>query len=143
MFWVTLAGVIAVIAYTSVAAWQACLTRGQLTEMQTTSGLMKKQLDLMDTDQRPWIHFDGLPKIVGPLEMSSPRVASLDMTFAIKNTGKNPARRVNMIYELIPLTPFDNYLAYQTVVCARVFAPKESEQSTRNYPVSRPAPRHY
>ena len=26
MFYVTLAGVIAVIAYTSVAAWQACLT---------------------------------------------------------------------------------------------------------------------
>jgi hypothetical protein len=32
MFWVTLAGVIAVIAYTSVAAWQACLTKVQIQE---------------------------------------------------------------------------------------------------------------
>jgi hypothetical protein len=50
MFWVTLAGVIAVIAYTSVAAWQAYLTRGQL-------NVMQGQLDAMERDQRPivWI----------------------------------------------------------------------------------------
>lgn len=36
MFWVTLAGVIAVVAYTSVAAWQGQVMQGQLDEMRAT-----------------------------------------------------------------------------------------------------------
>src|SRR5260370_3536902 len=42
MFWVTLAGVIAVLVYTSVAAWQACLTQAQLTVMQEQLDEMKQ-----------------------------------------------------------------------------------------------------
>jgi hypothetical protein len=51
MFWVTLTGVIAVFVYRTVAAWQACLMRGQLSamqgqlnEMQTASALTRLQL---------------------------------------------------------------------------------------------------
>ena len=87
---------------------------------------MQGQLEEMVLDQRPWIHFDGLPKIVGPLEMSSPRVASLDIAFAVTNTGKNPARRVDISYDLIPGEFFGNYLFYQTKVCAGALAPKEA-----------------
>ena len=36
IFWATVAGIIVVIAYTSVAAWQACLTRQQLDVSQDT-----------------------------------------------------------------------------------------------------------
>jgi len=115
---------------TKVIGWFAGLTFGaaiiQVIIFRGQLNVMQGQLEEMALDQRPWIHFDGLPKIVGPLEMSSPRVASLDIAFAITNTGKNPARRVNINYGLIPGEFFGNYLFYQAKVCADALAPKEA-----------------
>jgi hypothetical protein len=42
MFWVTLAGVVAVLAYTTVAAWQGWLMSGQLSEMQRSTNLSQR-----------------------------------------------------------------------------------------------------
>jgi hypothetical protein len=69
IFFVTLAGVLAVVAYTTVAAWQACLTRGQLNEMRA--------------EQRAWI---GAPKIEGTFNGS---VYQFWLTF--RNIGHVPA----------------------------------------------------
>jgi hypothetical protein len=92
MFWVSLAGVIAVVAYTSVAAWQACLTQRQLNEMKTASGLMKDQLDVMETDKRPWI--ESKVSIVDPIiftEWAGHKGINLKLKFDLKNHGQVPA----------------------------------------------------
>ena len=92
-----------------VALWQLSAMEGQLAEMAL--------------DQRPWIHFEGLPQIVSPLELSSPRVASMNVTYTVKNSGKNPARRVRIIDDLIPLASPDKFLVEQATVCTRALAP--------------------
>jgi len=88
MFWVTLAGVIVVVAYTSVAAWQACLTRGQLTVLQG-------QLDAMIADQRPWVKIEA--SIAGPLTFFEPAgFAEMPMHFMLTNAGHSPAFNVRL-----------------------------------------------
>jgi hypothetical protein len=87
LFWATVAGVIAVIAYTSVAACQACLTRGQLTVIQG-------QLDEQKADRRPWVTFSG-----GDVTASHPlliNVKGANFSFAtkIKNSGKSMAKSI-------------------------------------------------
>jgi len=74
MFWVTLAGVIVVIAYTSVAAYQAYLSRLQLREM--------------EGGRRPWISVKV--DISGPLTFNS-EGAHLPMKFTFLNSGQTPA----------------------------------------------------
>jgi hypothetical protein len=94
MFWVTLAGVIAVIAYTSVAAWQACLTRGQLRVMQG-------QLDAMETDKRPWLRSDLF--LVNPIifsDWNGNKGISVRTKINLKNYGQAPAINVRVFPEI-------------------------------------------
>jgi hypothetical protein len=88
MFWVTLAGVVVVAVYTSVAAWQACLTRDQL-------AVMRRQLDAMEADQRPWIKIEAT--IAGPLTFFEPAgFADMPMHFILTNVGHSPAFNVRL-----------------------------------------------
>lgn len=80
MFFVTLAGVIAVAAYTSVAAWQAWLTRKQLNEMQA--------------EQRPWVY--PTIQIKGRIQREGTNFV-VPLTWVLKNVGHMPALYVNML----------------------------------------------
>jgi hypothetical protein len=80
MFWVTLAGVIAVVLYTSVAAWQACLTRGQL--------------DVMQADQRAWVKLKSLELRTGLI--SDAAGLRFALRFELENIGKSIARSATL-----------------------------------------------
>jgi hypothetical protein len=95
----------------------------QVTILKKQSDVMRGQLEEMVLDQRPWIHFEGLPQIASPLELSSPRVASMKVTYTVKNSGKNPARRVRIVDDLFPLVSPDQFLVSQAAVCARALVP--------------------
>jgi hypothetical protein len=51
--------------------------------------------------------------------------ASWDIAFTTKNSGKNPARRINIITSLFPLAGANELLADQAKICASAFAPRE------------------
>jgi hypothetical protein len=89
IFWVSVVGVIAVIAYTSVAAWQACLASRQLS-------IMQGQLVLMETDQRPWLKAQF--EILKPLIFDA-KGLQLALSGKTLNVGKLPAFNA----ELYPL----------------------------------------
>jgi hypothetical protein len=86
MFWITFAGVVAVVAYTSVAAWQAYLTRNQL-------NVLQGQLDEMRRDQRAWLAVGNVsadPKV--------PEVGKVwQLNFFTANSGKTPAINVQAV----------------------------------------------
>jgi hypothetical protein len=101
MFWITLAGVIAVVAYTSVAAWQACLSNKQLTEMRRVYGPIRDQanaardsVEAVKVQLRAYISFDQ--GSISDATGATPPIISLE----IKNTGLTPA------YDLIWLSTF-------------------------------------
>jgi hypothetical protein len=89
MFWVTLAGVLAVIAYTSVAAWQACLTRDQLA--------------VLEADQRPWVKISNIeiPEITfwKPRPKTDFPDGRIDVRInaRVTNIGKSPADSIKFI----------------------------------------------
>ena len=85
MFWVTLAGVIAVVAYTSVAAWQVCIMRGQLDEMKT--------------EQRPWVSIKTVP--VSDLSVFK-EGASIFLDITTKNVGNKPAMSIFPVPQIFP-----------------------------------------
>lgn len=78
IFWATVFGVIAVIAYTSVASWQAHLTRETINEMQA--------------EQRAWIAPIGIwhdrqkPFVLGE---------AINYVLEFKNVGKSSATQIN------------------------------------------------
>lgn len=82
MFWVALAGVIVVIAYTSVAAWQAWLTRNQLI-------IAQGQLDEMQKEQRPWV-YAALVAPAGHISLEDGRYF-VPLKVSIRNIGHRPA----------------------------------------------------
>lgn len=81
MFYVTLAGVIAVIAYTSVAAWQACLTNQQLVVMQN--------------EQRPWLAIEDV-KPAGDYSVNKGIAWINSIEFHLKNVRHGPATNVRI-----------------------------------------------
>jgi hypothetical protein len=83
---------------TVVLAIVACF---QLVQMNTQSQVMGRQLNAMEADQRPWISVSGKPRVTGSLKMVSDNWVSVDLNVSIKNTGRSPARRVNVALELI------------------------------------------
>jgi hypothetical protein len=100
IFWVTLAGVIVVVAYTSVAAWQAYLTRGQL-------GIMQGQLDIMGADQRPWVSIKQLSISSGlaydDVGWPNGKRWHIKLTYTLKNYGKTPATHVIFWAHILPI----------------------------------------
>ncbi|MGA2886194.1 MAG: hypothetical protein ABSE80_13785 [Halobacteriota archaeon] len=89
IFWATVAGVVAVIAYTSVAAWQAQLMQGQLDEMQA--------------DRRPWLR-EKITR-VGNFDISDQRV-SFDFSAQVVNIGKSPAYSLGIAIDILPMDNF-------------------------------------
>jgi hypothetical protein len=73
MFFVTLAGVIVVVAYTSVAAWQAWITQGQLSEAQLAS--------------RPNIYLKGIDRQMEELDHDT----LIKWKYTWRNSGNAPA----------------------------------------------------
>jgi hypothetical protein len=98
MFFVTLAGVLAVIAYTTVAAWQACLMRGQLTATQGQLTVLQDQLDAMANEQRAWVQpvLDGFTGATLTAE-----TFQIGLKINPINTGKLPAFYVVGSQELV------------------------------------------
>jgi hypothetical protein len=94
MFWVTLAGVIVVVAYTSVAAWQAYLTRSQLDVMQR----------VMERDQRARL---TVHQIYLPIKADIPLVGKMivlngGVTNAHINRGTAQIYWANNLHQLFP-----------------------------------------
>lgn len=89
IFWATVAGVVAVIAYTSVSAWQA--------------SLMRKQLDEMQAERRPWLR-EKITR-VGDFNISDQRV-SFDVSAEVVNIGKSPAYSIGIAIDILPMDNF-------------------------------------
>lgn len=82
IFFVTLAGVIAVVAYTTVAAWQACLTRDQL-------AVLQRQLSDQEIQESASITISNLVVAGFP---DNPV-----MKFDVKNSGRTRADEVTVV----------------------------------------------
>jgi hypothetical protein len=92
IFWVTLAGVVAVIAYTSVAAWQGYLMREQLEAM-------KGQLSVAEDDQRPWLKaMLTLDRFI----FSGDGDVYIHLRVRLQNIGKSPAKNIQESFSLVP-----------------------------------------
>jgi hypothetical protein len=88
MFWVTLAGVIVVIAYTSVAAWQAYLMQGQFTAM--------------EADRKPFVGIEEKDiAVTKPLTFTD-TAATLSFSVPLKNVGKSVALGI-MVFDAFHL----------------------------------------
>jgi hypothetical protein len=99
MFWITLAGVIAVVAYTSVAAWQGRLMSDQL-------NVMRGQLNAMAFDERPWLALDvsiGGPLVHDAVGSSNGVTWHVPLAYRIKNLGKTPAIDVALFAHILPM----------------------------------------
>jgi hypothetical protein len=109
MFWVTAAGAVAVVAYTSVAAWQGYLMSNQL-------GVMQSQLGEMKRDYEPFKNSADAAKkaadaAVSAVDISRAQIrayfacsllARLEsdskqtVRYTCKNTGQSHARKVTV-----------------------------------------------
>lgn len=149
MFWVTLAGVLAVIAYTSVAAWQACLTRDQLSEMQKAYGpikesadaardsadstaselkVMQGQLEEMRLVRQPFVYFQNLT-----FETDPNSTAQFVTVYAYpnwKNAGNGPTNRLRLVVFCNTTGPSD-FDFRQDGTLPRILAPQQVDGGGR------------
>jgi hypothetical protein len=91
MFWVTLAGVIAVVAYTTVAAWQACLMNKQLLIMKQTDETTRESFTAV---QRAFITVRDIELV--PI-YEKEEITHWIFHMNVENSGNTPTKDFNIV----------------------------------------------
>ena len=95
-FWmlvVSAVGVIVTVIGTGFLLWQINLTRRAVKETDKATSVMKRQSDIAEASQRPWLVFEI--KSLGPIRRYDIGVYTSEFNILIKNKGPMPATLVN------------------------------------------------